>query len=336
MGYLDTYLARLSPWLEADNAIELAINHDGTVWLERAGDIFMQAASGDVLASRDVHDLATQIANARDATLNDSKPLLSASVTYKGLTLRAQAVIPPATPKGTVVSFRIFGNAAGKEPKRFGMLLDHGVTLVEKRAQVIAKIKRSVPEIRTESAVDAFLKACVYERLNVVIAGGTSTGKTELGRRVLWMVPHEERILTIEDSAELLPRQPNVVSLIADRRDDSARSTQKLLQAALRLRPDRIIVGELRGSEVVTFLDAINTGHSGSFTTVHADSAVKALDRLALMVLATGTQLTYADTMRYLCNSIDVIIHTGRTEAERGVQEIYFPGDIAPATLPNS
>lgn len=328
MGYLKTYLSKLSPWLEAEHAIELAINHNGTVWLEQAGDVFMKPVDCAPLDPSDVRDLATQIANDRDVTLNDGSPLLSASVGFGALTLRAQAIIPPATPDGTVVSFRIFGNATQREPKRFKVLSANGMSLADKRADTIVTLRTQAQHIAgdDENAVDAFLRQCIDERLNVVIAGGTSTGKTELGRRLLWMVPPEERILTIEDSAELLPRQPNVVSLLANRQVNSARSTQKLLEAALRLRPDRIIVGELRGAEVVTFLDAINTGHSGSFTTVHADSARKAIDRLAFMVLGTGTQLSYSDTVRYLRNSIDVIVHTGRVEADRGVQEIYFPG----------
>ena len=327
MGYLNTYLARLDSWLKAENAIEVAINHDGTVWLEQAGDVFMKRASDAPLAASNVHDLAVQIANDQNVTLNEGKPLLSASVQFEDLTLRAQAVIPPATPSGTVLAFRIFCNAEGPEPKRFDALATGGVSYSDARMATMANVQaKAVEVLKGGGDVDAFLQAIVDERLNIVVSGGTSTGKTELGRRLLWMVDPDERIVTIEDSAELLPHQPNVVSLIADRREDSERSAAKLLQATLRLRPDRIIVGELRGSEVVTFLDAINTGHSGSFTTVHADSAAKALDRLAFMVLGTGTQLTYGDTIRYLQSSIDVIVQTGRKGDRRGIQEIYFPG----------
>ncbi|WP_444451265.1 ATPase, T2SS/T4P/T4SS family (plasmid) [Rhodobacter capsulatus] len=166
----------------------------------------------------------------------------------------------------------------------------------------------------------------VTERLNIIVSGGTSTGKTELGRRLLSLVPENERIVTIEDSLELLPAQPNAVSLIAQRDDGSARSADKLLQATLRLRPDRIILGELRGSEAATFLDAINTGHSGSFTTLHAHSARKAMDRLALLVMAQGTRLGFAEVIRYLQSSIDVILQMGRDGERRGIMEMYFPG----------
>ncbi|WP_371171624.1 ATPase, T2SS/T4P/T4SS family [Aliiroseovarius sp. 2305UL8-7] len=115
------------------------------------------------------------------------------------------------------------------------------------------------------------------------------------------------------------------MSLIANRDDDSPRSADKLLQATLRMRPDRIILGELRGVEAATFLDAINTGHAGSFTTLHAESARKAMDRLALLVMGTGTKLSYPEVIRYLEGSIDVVIQTGRVDEDRGMLEVYFP-----------
>lgn len=112
----------------------------------------------------------------------------------------------------------------------------------------------------------------------------------------------------------------------AQRDEASPRSADKLLQATLRLRPDRIILGELRGSEAATFLDAINTGHSGSFTTLHAHSARKAMDRLALLVMAQGTRLSFAEVIRHLETSIDVILQMGRQGECRGIMEMYFPG----------
>ena len=153
-----------------------------------------------------------------------------------------------------------------------------------------------------------------------------TAAKVELGRKLLEMVAPDERIVTIEDSLELLPSQPNTVSLIAQREEGSPRSADKLLQATLRLRPDRIILGELRGAEAATFLDAINTGHSGSFTTLHAHSARKAMDRLALLVMAQGTKLSFGEVIRYLQTSIDVILQMGRIGDQRGIMEMYFPG----------
>mgnify|MGYP002713029306 CR=1 FL=1 len=119
------------------------------------------------------------------------------------------------------------------------------------------------------------------------------------------------------------------MGLIASRSTALNRTADLRRQASLRLRPDRIILGELRGPEAVTFLDAINTGHSGSFTTIHAETARKAMERLALLVLATGTQLSFDDVLRYLANSIDVIIQMGRVGDRRGVMEVWRPGSGA-------
>jgi type IV secretion system protein VirB11 len=206
--------------------------------------------------------------------------------------------------------------------KSFSFLRGQENSLEEERRAMVAEIRAG-----SEGAdVEAFLGKLVSERLNVIVSGGTSTGKTELGRKLLEMVAPNERIVTIEDSLELLPGQPNTVSLIAQRDEASPRSAAKLLQATLRLRPDRIILGELRGSEASTFLDAINTGHSGSFTTLHAHSARKAMDRLALLVMAQGTKLSFGEVIRYLQTSIDVILQMGRVGDQRGIMEMYFPG----------
>ena len=122
--------------------------------------------------------------------------------------------------------------------------------------------------------------------MNILISGGTSTGKTSFARSLLAWSMRTSGILTIEDAYELFPGQANSVALKADRNSQGERTPARLLEASLRMRPDRIILGELRGEESRTFLEAINTGHGGSFTTIHADSARKAIDRLAIMVMA--------------------------------------------------
>ena len=320
-SYLSTYLDWLKEELTAPTAIEVAINSDGQIWVENAGASYMARIADKKLDPQQVHDLAGIIANSSKNKLTTDAPIVSAAVEYNGLVLRAQIVSNPAVAIGTVLSFRVFRHRAGTEPKRFGFLRDPGKSLEEER---LGKI-RSIRDLAQKGSEEEFLQALIDIRLNIIISGGTSTGKTELGRRLLWMVNEVERIITIEDSLELLPRQDNVVSLIASRDENTARSADKLLQASLRMRPDRIILGELRGTEASTFLDAINTGHSGSFTTLHAESARKAMDRLALLVMATGTKLSYPEVIRYLEGSIDVIIQTGRVGDERGMLETYFP-----------
>lgn len=321
-GYLQHYLLPLKALIDDPATIEIAVNADGRVWVERAGSTHMAPAEGVELAPRVVTDLAAQIANAGRLSLTEDNPLVSTTVTAGEVTIRAQVVIAPAAAQGSILAFRLFRpRPAGVEPRRFEFLRAPSQSLEEER---LAKLEQ-IRDLGQSIDSDDFLRACVETKQNIVISGGTSTGKTELARRLQWMIPAAERLVLIEDSAELLPAQPNHVSLIASRVDGSARSADKLLQATLRLRPDRIILGELRGVEAVTFLESINTGHGGSFTTLHAETARKALDRLALLVLGAGTQLTYAEVLRYLRGSIDVVIQTGRVGEKRGIMELYFP-----------
>lgn len=325
MSYLDTYLGQLDAALSDPAVMELAINADGSIWLERAGQIHMTPSGLAALPARSVRDLASQIANSTSNTFTETAPLVSAAVRYRDLMLRCQVVGTPAVSGGTVIGIRVFRSRQGdvkRTAKSFSFLRGQENSLEEERRAMVAEIRAG-----SEGAdVEGFLGKLVSERLNVIVSGGTSTGKTELGRKLLEMVASDERIVTIEDSLELLPGQPNTVSLIAQREEGSPRSADKLLQATLRLRPDRIILGELRGAEAATFLDAINTGHSGSFTTLHAHSARKAMDRLALLVMAQGTKLSFGEVIRYLQTSIDVILQMGRIGDQRGIMEMYFPG----------
>jgi type IV secretion system protein VirB11 len=323
-SYLAEYLKPFDPLFQDRTVIEVVINGDGQCYVERQGLAQMVRADAHDITPQAAKDIAQQSANESATALTEKTPLLSTSVEHAGMMLRVQAVIPPASASGTVLSFRISRPGHTGEPRTFSFsFLRDDVTASqdEERTQKL----RHIEGIVRVGSVDDFLKEVLRLELNIVIAGGTSTGKTELGRRMLYLIPDHERLVTIEDSSELRPRQPNVVSLIADRTPASPRTAEKLLQATLRLRPDRIIVGELRGSEAATFLEAINTGHGGSFTTLHAQTARKAMDRLALMVMGTGTQLQYAEVMRYLRATIDLVIQAGRVGNERGIVEIYVP-----------
>lgn len=324
-GYLKHYLETFDPLVADPTVIEFVVNGDGRCFVERQG-----ASRMVPVADCDIDpDRAMEIANAAavrgETKITASSPLLSTSFMHDAAMLRMQAVASPASATGTVLSFRMFRPSVTRgEPKRFGFLRPD-VTL-SRDAERLAALRR-LRSIAAQGAghEDELLRAALDMQVNILVPGGTSTGKTELGRRLLWMIDDDTRLVTIEDSDELLPRQPNVVRLIADRDDASPRSADKLLQATLRLRPDRIVVGELRGSEATTFLEAINTGHGGSFTTIHAETARKAMDRLALMVMRQGSRLRYAEVMRYLRSTIDMVIQVGRDGNDRGIAEVYFP-----------
>jgi type IV secretion system protein VirB11 len=202
-----------------------------------------------------------------------------------------------------------------------GFLYGKERKLEELRLDKIRQLRNVVGSGNIEDA----LAFCVENKLNMIVSGGTSTGKTVAARKILSHVSAEERIVTIEEASELVPAQPNAVTLIANR-DAEFQTADVLLTATLRMRPDRIILGEVRGKEAMTFLEAINTGHGGSMTTLHAETPQLAVQRLAIAALKTEIPMTYADMVRYIENSIDVIIQAGRHDGKRGITEFYLPG----------
>jgi type IV secretion system protein VirB11 len=174
--------------------------------------------------------------------------------------------------------------------------------------------------------VAGFLKLAVVQRRNIVVSGGTGTGKTTFLNALLKEIPKQERLVLIEDAAEIRLVHENALGLVAVKGETGqARvDVDDLLQAALRMRPDRIIVGELRGKEAFTFLRAVNTGHPGSVTTLHADTPSGALEQLALMALQTGTAMTHSDILAYVRSVVDIIVQLERNQGRRQVQEISF------------
>lgn len=185
VGHLETRLGILQPLIGDEATIEIAINSDGRVWVERAGDSHMSLA-GIILPPVEVRDLAGLIANKQRLTLTDSQPAISTTIEVAGAALRCQAIIPPASAGGTVISVRVFRRrAAGDAPRHFRFLRDPTVSLEAERLERLREIR----SLGTEGHdPDAFLRACVQSRMNLVISGGTSSGKTELARRLLWMV----------------------------------------------------------------------------------------------------------------------------------------------------
>jgi type IV secretion system protein VirB11 len=181
--------------------------------------------------------------------------------------------------------------------------------------------------VRARAEPIAFLRDAVKARKTILISGGTSSGKTTFLNALLKTIPAHERIILVEDTPEIADNHANSLRLVAVKGEmGEARVTiNDLLQASLRLRPDRIIVGEIRGEEAVTFLRAINTGHPGSFTTVHANTPKGALEQIALMVMQSGTQLTRLETLSYASSLIDVVVQLSRIGGERIISDIELP-----------
>ena len=318
LSYLQTSLDKLSD-AARDDVIEICINPDGSCWGEFQGDHFMRGLE-QRLSITEVRDLGNQIASSANTTLSKDKPIVSVSITYRDRPIRAQVVTPPAVLTGMSISLRFFSSLPlNKIELRF-------LFGEERKLEEIRQEKnRALREVAAAGDIYEAIRFCVENKLNMIVSGGTSTGKTVAARKILSYVPDDERIVTIEEAAELLPAQPNAVTLIANR-DAEFQSADVLLTATLRMRPDRIILGEVRGKEAMTFLEAINTGHGGSMTTLHAETPQLAVQRLAIAALKTEIPMTYQDMIQYIESSIDVIIQAGRGDGQRGITEFFLPG----------
>jgi type IV secretion system protein VirB11 len=170
------------------------------------------------------------------------------------------------------------------------------------------------------------LAAAVRGRRNILVSGGTSTGKTTFLNALIREIPEDERLILIEDTPELQVRHDNVVGLLAARSalGEAEVTANDLVAASLRMRPDRIILGELRGEEAFAFLRAVNSGHPGSMTTVHADSAEGAVEQIVLLALQAGTRLNREDVRHYIKSTIDIFVQLTRSGGHRRVAEVVL------------
>ncbi len=304
--YLDAYLAPLQPWLTREDVTEILVNRPGEIWVEAAG-VGMQRVELPEIDDRHLQRLAEQVARTSNQGVNRQQPLLSA-VLPDGA--RVQFVAPSAT--------RAHWGLAIRRHR----LVDLPLSAYDRGPLARAKAVEAMPD--PESDPVGFLSRAVRERFTILIAGGTSSGKTTFLNALLGEVPSHERIVLIEDTPEIRLRHANGLGLVAVKGElgEARVGTDDLLQAALRLRPDRIVLGELRGREAVSFLRAINTGHPGSFTTIHASSTAGALEQLVLMVMQAGLGLGRGDTLAYARSMIDVIVQLGRVNGHRQILAI--------------
>lgn len=310
--YLEAYLAPFRPWLERETVTELLVNRPGELWVEDALRPGMQRIelpqADDVLLQR----LAEQVARASHQGVNREHPLLAATLPGGE---RIQLCGPPATRGHWAMAIR--------RHRLLDVPLDAYDHAPGERAD-----EAPLPDPAAEPV--AFLRAAVARRRTILISGGTSSGKTTFLNAMLREIPPQERVVLVEDVAELKLPGANGVGLIAVKGElgEARVSADDLVQAALRLRPDRIVLGELRGGEAVSFLRAINTGHPGSFSTVHANSARGALEQIALMAMQTGIGLSRADTLEYAASVIDVVVQLERRDGRRRIAAIARSEDL--------
>lgn len=323
--YLQSYLALLADLIARPDVTDLYINAPGEVWIETLGG----QTEHHLLAGLDAGTLtrlARQIAAHSHQGINREHPVLSATLPGGE---RVQVVIPPATRGHVAFAIRKhLTSDLGLDDYVTAGAFDH--TIRDRREADAGDTQ--LQKLLDAGDLAAALSAAVKGRRNILVAGGTSTGKTTFLNALIREIPAEERLIFIEDTPELLMRHANTVGLLAARSalGEAAVTAEDLLNASLRMRPDRVILGELRGAEAFTFLRAINTGHPGSMTTVHADCPDRAVEQVALLVLQGGTQLRRDDVIHYIRSTIDVFVQLTRVAGQRSVSQIRLRSEVFP------
>lgn len=310
--YLDSYLAPFAPYLTRGDVTDIYVNRPGELWIETLGGV-PERIEAPALTRTALTRLAKQIAAVNAQGVNRRRPLLSAVLPDGS---RVQVVLPPATRGEVAIAIRRHVMA--------DMSLDD-------YADPAATGGAEAPALPADTKIDhgpagvaRQLRQAILNRRNILISGGTSVGKTTFLNALLKEISADERLIFIEDTPELQMTHANAVGLLAARGEqgEAEVSTEDLLIASLRMRPDRIILGEMRGKEALTFLRAVNTGHPGSLSTIHADSPERAVDQLVLLVMQTGTKMGWEDVERYVRRSVDVIVQLGRQGGKRRIEGV--------------
>lgn len=286
----------LEPLIADDSITEILINGYDEVYIERFGKLELSN-----ITFRDddhIRHVVDRIVAPIGRRIDESSPMVDARLPDGS---RVNAVIPPISLNGTLVSIRKFR----KDPFQMDDMLQFN-TLDDKMA--------------------TFLQAVTKSKLNTLISGGTGSGKTTLLNVLAADIPHGERVITIEDSAELKLDRPNVIGMEARAENVEGQgeiTIRQLVRNALRMRPDRIIVGEVRSGEAFDMLQAMNTGHEGSITTVHANSTADALRRVEAMVVMAGLELPARIIREYIVGALDIIVQVTRlTDGTRKIVAI--------------
>ncbi len=291
-----TGLGPLEPLLRDSSISDILVNTCSTVYVERAGKLELTRARFD--SNDHLLRIITRIVSRVGRRVDETSPMVDARLPDGS---RVNAIIPPLAIDGPVLSIRRFG----RSPLKVNDLIALGSL--------------------TKEAI-AFLGACVHSKLNVLISGGTGTGKTTFLNALSAFIPHAERVVTIEDSAELQLQQQHVVRLETRPPNVEGKGeviARDLVRNSLRMRPDRIVIGEVRGPEVLDMLQAMNTGHEGSMTTIHANSPRDALTRLEAMIGMGGVPLSESGSRQMISRAIHLLVQLSRgTDGRRRLVSI--------------
>lgn len=278
-------LGPLEPLLADPTISDILVNSFSRIYIERRGKL--EVTNVAFKDNEHLMRVIERIVSSVGRRIDESSPMVDARLRDGS---RVNAIIPPLSIDGPVLSIRRFG----AEPLRMNMLIENKA------------LTRDIADM---------LQMCVTARLNVLISGGTGAGKTTLLNALSAYIPEDERIVTIEDSAELQLQQPHVVRLETRPPNIEGRGevTQRdLVRNALRMRPDRIVIGEVRGGEAIDMLQAMNTGHDGSLTTVHANTPRDALSRLETMIQMIGMGLSDRAMRQQMASALDLVVQVAR------------------------
>src|SRR5215207_2584244 len=278
-------LGPLEPLLKDPTISDILVNSHHTIYIERRGKI--EATTVRFKDDEHLMRVIERIVSSVGRRIDESSPMVDARLQDGS---RVNAIIPPLSIDGPVLSIRRFG----ADPLRMAMLIEY--------------------KALTKDIAD-MLQMVVTARLNILISGGTGSGKTTLLNALSAFIPSDERIVTIEDSAELQLQQPHTVRLETrpPNIEGKGEVTQRdLVKNALRMRPDRIVIGEVRGGEAIDMLQAMNTGHDGSLTTIHANTPRDALARLETMIQMTGMRLSDRAMRQQVASALDLVVQVAR------------------------
>jgi pilus assembly protein CpaF len=289
------FLRPIEPLLADPEITDILVNGASSVFVEKQGR--MQEVPNAGLTEKSLQVAVRNIARVLGDEISPEKPLLDSRLPDGS---RVAAVLPPCSVTGTVLAIRKF----------------HGQRYT---AEELVRLGTLTPEVRDR------LQQAVANRENILISGSTGSGKTTLLNSLAGFIPADERVVVIEDTAELQIGLKNLVRLEARREQAPvpAITIRDLLKATLRLRPDRILLREVRGGEAFDLLQALNTGHSGTLATLHANSAGQALARFTTCILQSGVELPYRAIRSNIADALHLLVHMDRRQGQRRVTQVF-------------
>lgn len=312
------------PWLTDPEVSEILLNKPQEIWVEKSGELTLYPVPE--LTESHLNRLFQLIANENSQRISKANPLLSGSLQDGS---RIQLCLPP-TAKNHALSIRrkVVKNFSLEDYKKTNFYSEARFANIEDHSfESLSEAEKDLVTLYKEQDWDAFIKRAIEMKKNIVISGGTSSGKTTFLNACLRHVSENDRIIILEDTREIEIPHQNQVQLLASKGDqgEARVNMQDLVQCCLRLRPDRIIMGEIRGAEIMDFVSACSTGHEGSITSIHANNPRIAFMRMTQMYkLNNVPSMSDEDILRELKEVIDIVIQIAKTKNGRKVQSVYY------------